>query len=496
MHNIRLLLTICLLAVTGLIVLQFFWIKNYYKTALSNFEREANLTFEDAIKKDFQLRCDTIEQLLTEQLMDTTAFTIRSRHLTGIDGMVHIIASAKDKKDYSTFSQPGLPDSLITADTAYKRKIAERYARNIRTKDLENHVVYYNIKSLGHFTLDKVKQYGFDTSRFRPVLQQSLAKRDIQTSFHFYTVHADSLSNYSTLPDSLTHTGIIVSKAQPTYKWWAYNEQYTRVVFENPVAYVFIKMKWILAGSFLLVALVGFTIWLLLKALFHEKKLTIIKNDFINNITHELKTPVATISAAVEALEDADISKEKQSRYLGHAKNEANRLGKLIDNILNISLYGRNKIPTLPEQIDIKETISEIADKLRIASAKPVHFQFINNTDTNTVNADRLLFQQALTNVLDNAVKYSSTEAEIIVTCQKDNHYIHIHCADKGEGIATSSMPYIFEKFYREPKPNHAVKGYGLGLNYVQEIMKAHNGKINIHSIKGKGTTVILSWPL
>lgn len=494
--NIRWLLAVCLLAIAGVIVLQFYWIKNYYTISLFNFEREANLSFEDAIKKDFLLRCDTIEQQLVEQLMDTSAFAISSRRPSPDNKIVHYVSNAKDKKDFASFSKPELSDSLTAGDTAYKRKIAQHYARGLRTEDLESHVVFYRIQSLGHFTLDKVKENGFDTSRLRSVLKQQLEQRRIYTKFYFYLANADSLLNYTNLPDSLIKKGFIITKAQPTYKWWAQDEQYVRAVFESPMGYVFTKMKWVLAGSLFLFVLVSLCIWLLLKALFHEKKLAAIKNDFINNITHELKTPVATISAAVEALQDFDLNREKHFRYLGHAKNETNRLAKLIDNILNVSLYGNNKIPLKPEQIEIANTINEITENLKIATGKTVHYQYINNTEIDILWADKQLFQHALTNILDNAIKYSGNEAEITVTRHADNRYLHIYCTDKGEGIAASSMPYIFEKFYREPKPNHAVKGYGLGLNYVLEIMKAHNGKIELKSVKGKGTTVILSWPI
>lgn len=494
--NIRWLLSICLLAIAGVIVLQFYWIKNYYQTSLFNFEREANLAFEDAVKKDFQLRCDTIEQLLVEQLMDTACFIITSKFLPNLDKTTHRIINAKDKKDLTSFSHPELPDAVKKEDTAYKRKIAQRFARTLRTEDLENHVVYYRIQSLGDFTLEKVKQFGFDTNHFRPVLQRYLAQRDIYTSFHFNITNADSLYNYIKPPDSLIKKGGIITKALPTYQWREQEEQYIRVLFENPVSYVYSQMKWILAGSLLLIVLVAFCIWLLLKALFHEKKLAIIKTDFINNITHELKTPVATISAALEALQNFDLNKEKQLRYLVHANNATNRLENLIDNILNISLFGKDKITVQPEHIEIEKTINGIQENLKIATDKSIDYQFINGTGINMLVADKQLFQHAMTNVLDNAIKYSEAKAHLTITCRSDNRYLHILCTDKGEGIATSSMPFVFEKFYREPKPDHATKGHGLGLSYVKKIMEAHQGKIEISSIKGKGTTVILSWPL
>ena len=493
--NIRWLLSICLLAITGVILLQYYWITNYYSASRINFERETNLAFEDAIKKDFQLRCDTIEQIITEQLLDTSSFIISSKYLANVDEISHRITNAKDKNDFTSFSHPELAAYLKQDDTAYKRKIAQRFARNLRTQDLENHVIYYRIQSLGDFALEKVTQYGFDTSRFRPLLQQYLAERKIFTNFHFYLSHADSLFNYSNFPDTLIKKGEIVTKAQPTYKWWKQEEQYIRAVFDSPIRHVLSKMIWILAGSLLLVFLVSFCIWLLLKALIHEKKRAVINTDFINNITHELKTPVTTISAALEALNNSELNKEKYFRYIGHAKNETKRLAGLIDNILNISLFGKKSIPVHLEEIEIETTIKEITETHKISTDKKVHYQFTNNTGINLLMADKQLFQQALTNVIDNAIKYSGEDVHIDIICQSDNRHFRIICEDKGEGIASSSLPYVFDKFYREPKPNHAVKGHGLGLSYVRNIMEAHHGKIEISSTKGKGTIVTLIWP-
>lgn len=495
-RNIRLLLTFCLVAIAGVIGLQFYWVSNYYRVSLFNFEREVNLAFEDAIKKDFQLRCDTIEQLLVKQLLDTSAFIISSRTNENTGKAQHNIINAKNINDYTSFSHNDLPGLLIPGDTIYKRKIAEIYAESLRSEDLENHVVYYRMQSLGEFTNVQVRQYGFDTARLRPVLQQYLAKRNIVAPFYFHASQADSTLNYIQPADSLKKAGFVITKSWSTYKWWTYDERYIRAVFENPGGYVIAKMKGILAGSLLLIILVALCIGLLIKALLREKRLSVIKNDFINNITHELKTPLATVSAAIEALQDFDLDKEKANRYLGHAKNEMSRLTKLIDSILTISLFEKN-IPALqPEPIYIEKVIRSIMEALTLTAEKQVQYQYSNSAATDAIVADNLLFHQAMANVLDNAVKYSGGKAEIKIRCYTENNYFCIQCNDLGEGISSNSMPFIFEKFYREPRPNHAVKGYGLGLNYVQEIMKAHKGKIELSSIKGKGTSVTLFWPV
>lgn len=492
----RLILACCLVAIIAVIVLQFYWVSKYYKLSLFNFERAVNLAFEDAVKKDFQLRCDTIEQLITGQLMDTAFFTIESNYSNSSKTFKHNIIDARDRKDFASFSHEQLPDSLEAGDTAYKKKIAGLYAKALRSEDLENHIVYYRTQNLGAFVLDKVRKLGFDSSRLRPVLQHYLQKRAIHTPFYFHTASADSLLNDPTVPASAGRPGFIMTKSFPTYKWWKHEDQYVRAVFGNPSGYVVSEIKWILGGSLFLIILVGLGTGWLLKALFREKRLSVIKNDFINNITHELKTPAATITAAIEALEDPALPKEKSARYLGHAKHEIERLTKLIDDILNISLYDHKGMQVARERIAIEETIHTIVDRLRLAANKPVNFQFRNLSGIDQVVADKLLFQQALINVIDNSIKYSGKEATIAINCNATEDYFQIQCADKGEGIPASSLPYIFEKFYREPKNKHAVKGFGLGLNYAQQIMKAHKGRIELKSIKGKGTDVILYWPL
>ncbi|MFT4154509.1 sensor histidine kinase [Parafilimonas sp.] len=496
--NTRILLAVCLLATAGVIVLQFLWIRNYYKVSLFNFERAINLAFEDAIKKDFQLRCDTIEQLLVKQLMDTSAFKISGKYLEYAKRQAFTITDVKNKKDFTTFSHSELKDALKEQDTLYKKQIAIRFAKSLRNEDLENHIVYYRTQSLGNFMLDKIQEYGFDTNRLRPVFQVYLNKRDIHAPFYFHTSKTDSTFNYIIHSDSLLHSGAIATKAFSTYKWWTYNEQYVRAVFKNPVSYVLFQMKWVLAGSLLLILLVGCCLMLLIKALLKEKRLGVIKNDFINNITHELKTPIATVSAAVEVLQDADFSREKDktTRYLGYAKSELNRLAKLIDNILNISIYEKNKVALQAEPILIEASIKNIIEALTLTAGKPVCYTYENKSETNMIQADKLLFHQAMINVLDNAIKYSDNKAKIEITCYNRGNNFCIQCTDYGEGIAARSLPHVFEKFYREPKPNHTVKGFGLGLNYVQEIMTAHNGKIELTSVKRKGTTVILYWPL
>ncbi|WP_126972747.1 sensor histidine kinase [Gynurincola endophyticus] len=495
--NTRFLLVICLVSIISVILLQFYWVNNYYRVSIFNFEREVNLAYEDAIKKDFQLRCDTIEELLLEQLMDTNQFIIESTRFKEI-AMVFNVYDAKNRKDYTSFSRIEFKDSLRKDDTAYKRQIARAYAHALRSEDLENHVVYYRIQSLGHFVSDKVKEYGFDTNRLRPVFDRYLRQRNISTPYYFYTRPADSLLNHIDQNDSLKSAGYVVTKSFTTYKWWNQDERYVRAVFNNPVNFVIGEMKWVLAGSLLLIILVAFCIGLLVRAFLNEKRLGLIKNEFINNITHELKTPIATVSAAVEALENEQVIREpeKVKRYLYYSSNELKRLSRLVDNILNISLYEKTSLNISKEEFYVNIVVRDVMEQLILSSNKKIMYTLTNDDHADTVNADKQLFTQAVMNILDNAIKYSPENVIINVRCYKEGDFFCISCTDKGIGIQSTAVTHVFDKFYRVPQNGHTVKGHGLGLSYVQQIVKAHGGKISLKSIENKGTTVILYWPL
>ena len=489
-------MALCIAAILGVLLLQFYWIKKYYATTLFQFERQANLCFEDAVKKEFAVRCDTVQALLMQQLMDTTKFRITDKYNQKYKRYDYTITSVKDKKDISSFSPLDINTSLLSSDTKLKKKIAETFVLDIRKEDLENHFVYYRLQDLGAFEVSQVEKYAFDTSRLRSILSNFLAKENIHTPFRFYTSANDSTFNIVQLSDSLKRNNAVVTKSLPTYKYMNKNESYVRAIFDNPFSYIIAQMKWIFIGSVLLTILVGACIYLLAKALLREKQLSAMKNDFINNITHEFKTPIATVSAAVEALSDFNATAEKSHRYLDLSKNELQRLNGLVNNILNITLYENGNKTLNKTSVNIKSTINDITHAFALQNGKKIHFTFENHPDHQEINVDKELFYQALRNIIDNSIKYSGDEVDIHVACSQKDNFVTIEITDNGIGISSSALPKIFDKFYREPGNGHSIKGHGLGLSYVKEIVEMHGGSVEIKSTKGNGTTVILKIPV
>ncbi|MDE1192361.1 MAG: HAMP domain-containing sensor histidine kinase [Arachidicoccus sp.] len=494
--NIKLLLALCIMAMLGILLLQFYWMKKYYATTLFQFVQKVNICFDDAVKKEAEIRYDTIQQLLIQQMLDTSQFIISSawnKHRKEYD---FYVTSKKHLKDKFNFGLIGFNKEVKQSDTAYKRKIAIRFSGMIHREDFENHVVYYRTQDLGEFELSQAKKFDFDTTRLKPILVANLAKQQIHTSFQFYFGKSGNISDDPTLNNKVKKSYVVITNALPTYTWNTKSKTHVRAIFNNPFSYVISQMKWIFISSVLLIILVGTCMYLLAKALLREKQLSAMKNDFINNMTHEFKTPIATVSAAVEALSDFDVNAEKSRRYLDLSKNELQRLNGLVNNILNITLYENASKELNKTIVNIKETIDDIMNALMLQSVKKIHYSFESHSETQAINADKELFNQALRNILDNSIKYAKDEVNILITCLQKDDFIEIIISDNGIGISSSALPKIFDKFYREPGKGHSVKGHGLGLNYVKEIIEMHSGTVEVKSIKEKGTIVFLKLPL
>lgn len=497
----RFIIVICTAAIAMVLASQFYWVKNYYAVNQATFEKEVNLAFEDALKKEFSLRCDTIQQLLTNRLMDTTRYFITSRfnELQGTN--VYTIADAHkpgEKFASSAISFKEINKALLPGDTAFKRVVAKYFARTMRTEDLQNHIVYYRTQNLGGFMVDKMREYDFDTARLRPVLKYYLNERNIHIPFQFYLRNTDSTLNRSRFDAKLLNRYPIITKAFPTYRQTD-SEQFVRVMFTNPFSYIISRMGLMFAGSLLLIGLVAFSLVFLLQTVFREKRLSAIKNDFIGNITHEFKTPIATASSAIEALSGFGVLDDpaRTQRYLSHSKNELDKLSTLVDKVLSIAVYENGEFNIKPEPLDIDTEIKTLLTNITVLPGKELHWLYNNSTGGSTIKADRLYFQHAINNVIDNAMKYSDgNDVHVAIHVGIKNNFLIIAVKDNGIGIAANDLPLVFEKFYRVPTGKHKVKGHGLGLSYVKSIVERHMGWCKIESDPGKGTTVNLAWPI
>lgn len=242
--------------------------------------------------------------------------------------------------------------------------------------------------------------------------------------------------------------------------------------------------------SVLFIVLIALCFYYVFLKLFDLKKLSEIKNDFIDNMTHELKTPISTISLACEALLDEDVKQNAKEKYVTIIDKENARLGSQVERVLDIAKTEKDSYRFELKSIDIHKIINSSLNiiEFKISKRKGKILKKLDAENSMILGNERHLLN-VINNLLDNANKYSMEPPEIFVETKSSRDYIDVSIRDKGIGIKKSSLNKIFDKFYREPQGNvHNVKGFGLGLSYVKNILDKHNAKISVNSKINVGT--------
>lgn len=271
--------------------------------------------------------------------------------------------------------------------------------------------------------------------------------------------------------------------------------------FEDTQMYVLGKMQMQIGGSLLVLLLVAGSFIVLYRNLLAQQRLAEIKNDFISNITHELKTPIATVGVAIEALRNFNAmqSPERTKEYLDISAAELQRLSLLVDKVLKLSMFEKQQIELNKEPFDLKELMQETLKIMKLQFDKQkAAVTFTSSDHSFMLEADKLHITSVIYNLLDNALKYSKNIAQIQVNLDLIDHKsIVLTVSDNGMGIAPEYQGKIFDKFFRVPTGDkHNIKGYGLGLSYVAEVIKSHKGSISVDSEPEKGSTFTVTLPV
>ena len=252
------------------------------------------------------------------------------------------------------------------------------------------------------------------------------------------------------------------------------------------------QMFGIIITVFLLMVAFSLAFWYLFRTVSRLRTIEEMKDDFVSNMTHELKTPIAIAYSANDALLNYDTTNDpdKKTKYLTIANKQLKRLGELVENILAMSMERRKAMKLRPEDIPLREFIEEIAAAQRMRGDKDITIN-VNIPENTTIEADRAHLANVLNNLIDNAIKYSRDSVEITVT--GDSHDLSVR--DNGIGIPSKSIPYLFNKFYRVPHGNRQdVRGYGIGLYYVKSILDKMGWDIEAKSTEGEGSVFTIKF--
>jgi two-component system phosphate regulon sensor histidine kinase PhoR len=266
--------------------------------------------------------------------------------------------------------------------------------------------------------------------------------------------------------------------------------------------YIIKKMGGLIVASIFFTCIIISAFALTIRTMFRQKNLSEIKSDFINNMTHELKTPLATISLAIDALVNEKVihDTEKIRYYSGMIKDENKRMNKQVEKILQAARLERQEIKLNLQELNAHDIIHKTADNLALqVQEKNGTISLQLNAAKHILEADEVHFSNIIFNLLDNAIKYSKDNIPLqidVETSIAGNGMLAIKIKDNGIGMSKETQSRVFEKFYRAHTGNlHNVKGFGLGLSYVKAIAEAHGGKIKVESAIGKGSTFTLFLP-
>lgn len=260
------------------------------------------------------------------------------------------------------------------------------------------------------------------------------------------------------------------------------------------------QMFWMVLGAIIFTFIIFAAFFITIRALLNQKKLSEIKSDFINNMTHEFKTPLATISLAVDALKNEKVinDKTKMDYFSDVIKDENKRMNKQVETILQAALLEKQEIQLNVSPTHAHELINGVLNNIQLPlKEKNGKLEVHLNATNDCIMADEVHFTNIINNLLDNAIKYSRENLLIKVTTLNFNNNFRIKIEDNGIGMNKETVQRIFEKFYRAHTGNlHNVKGFGLGLSYVKSIVDAHKGKIKAESTPGKGSCFTIDLPV
>ncbi|MCV9387841.1 sensor histidine kinase [Reichenbachiella ulvae] len=275
------------------------------------------------------------------------------------------------------------------------------------------------------------------------------------------------------------------------------DEYYFGVYFPNKTTGLVSQMGiWIYSSVTLLVVVLffGFSLFLISR----QKRLSEVQKDFINNMTHEFRTPLSTLAVSAEVLKSPEIlsQPDRLSTYAEIVERETFRLQGQVDRVLQMANVSKEQIELKKESVDLSDLMQELKQRYEVANPS-AELRLDFEGDLPLVHGDALHLSNVLSNLLDNAIKYSGEHPFVLVRGFQRKEELILEFEDQGKGISSDQLKMIFQKFYRVPTGNvHDVKGFGLGLYYCKMVMEAHGGKITAKSQLGKGTTVTLSLPI
>lgn len=466
-----------IVALLGVAAYQAYWLEQLHFTIGEQMDNDIQEAMRAADLKEVFLRLKSIEDKGPHGTMDVRAGIDEDGSITTNAVTTTQVTVNGEKLEQKTGvvlrSSPRADSDSIADDNAFMEMLEEQ----ISVTELASMIQ----KGL-HLGVDRFE--GTRYEKYDTLLTAGLQQLGLSGKHQLLCIKTDTVFKYVT-------PGYVPSKQARHYTYDWDNYGCYELTIEPTTGLVLREMMGILIASALIILLLGIAFYFLIKTILRQRTLDEMKSDFTNNITHELKTPIAVAYAANDALlnfgEQADETKRRH--YLTLCKQQLEGLSGMVEQILSMSMERRRQFRLNIEAVNLAELLQPVIEQQRLKADKTVEIMTRIEPEGLTIQADRTHLSNILNNLIDNAVKYSPGEAHIEITASSTS----ISVTDHGMGIAADKLPHIFDKFYRVPTGDlHDVKGYGLGLFYVKTMVEKHGWSIDASSTKGEGTTFII----
>lgn len=491
--------------------LQFYWLREYYASLEQEFSNKVQVAMENSAQKISEIEVSkynekfkNFDKTLASNAKKPTLFTIQQVEDSLSKSTLSFGKTIVEKQDIS-ISNSG--DSL-TKFRLYKDEGLYSFKKNPATPQIISSVQSQDISS-GQFTLKEFAKFNatnlpinqrVNKNILDSVLTNELKNQGIDSKFGY------GILDKTNKLTSISNNTFLDQKDKKNYSFPLFTDKDDKVLFTLSLVFPrkdasLVKNNLpMLLGTFMsLLTILGIYI-ISINYMMRQKKISEIKTDFINNMSHEFKTPLATISVATDSLNNDKIASnpEKVKYYSKLIKQENLRMKKQVENVLNMSKLERNEMKLFLKETNIRELIKEISKSFNlIVEERNGTLSEEFKAEHYLVKVDEFHLSNALINLLDNANKYSPNAPEIKISTRNEGNWYVIQISDKGMGMDQQNKTKIFEKFFREETGNiHNVKGQGLGLSYVKKIIEMHKGLVVVESEKGKGSTFTIKLPM
>ncbi len=478
------MLIIMLTALVMLLGLQTYLSVADYQRKKVVFTNDLDSLLHQAVTLEFEQRLDTLSQLFLKDLRDTSLVDIR-------------LGESKEGYLVFHFTNPGDPNLYTSISLKETRDFPLTWTENLRTtfetsmveqirEDLSKNVVMYWTDTLGTRLNESMENYPIDSTFYFAVLDSLARKAGISATMKTIWLPDEAY------PPAVPAGAILRTSPLP---YLPKDEEWTvYLLVDNPAFDIVRRSLVTILGSFGVVALTIWCFFLLFRTILKQKELSDLKDDFIDNVTHELQTPISAIRMSHESMERLPPDSDRYPKYLAVAQTELDRLGQLVDRLLNRSWQETSR---KPETINLFDFLRKHISRLKDRSTKPVDV-FWESDSPAKLSTDPALLDIILENLLQNALKYSDPSGvQLVIQWEETNEGLSLRIADDGWGIPAADRPHIFDKFTRssDSNRNYSVKGLGVGLYHVKKCVEALNGHIEVAPNHPRGSVFTINLP-